>query len=177
KIAGFFVGLDTWVSLPLIALLSAFPILAISGRRVEIVRKVDWETLVFFAAMFVLMESVWESGFFQSFILLIGGEISRIPVILGLSVIVSQFVSNVPWVALYLPAITESGQSMAALMALAAGSTIAGNLSILGAASNVIIIQNAEKEGETLTFLDFVRIGLPLTVLQAFVYWFFLGMG
>ncbi|MDD1663646.1 MAG: anion transporter, partial [Methanomicrobiales archaeon] len=138
KIAGFFVGLDTWVSLPVIALLSAFPILAISGRRIEIVRKVDWETLVFFAAMFVLMESVWESGFFQSFILLIGGEITRIPVILGLSVIVSQFVSNVPWVALYLPAITESGQSMAALLALAAGSTIAGNLSILGAASNVI---------------------------------------
>ncbi|MDD1665304.1 MAG: anion transporter [Methanomicrobiales archaeon] len=177
KIAGFFVGLDTWVSLPAIALLSALPILALSGRRVEIVKKVDWETLVFFAAMFVLMESVWESGFFQSFILLIGGEITRIPVIVGLSVIVSQFVSNVPWVALYLPAITGRGQSLAALMALAAGSTIAGNLSILGAASNVIIIQNAEKEGETLTFLEFVKIGLPLTFLQALVYWFFLGMG
>lgn len=177
KIAGFFVGLDTWVSLPAIALLSALPILALSGRRVEIVKKVDWETLVFFAAMFVLMESVWESGFFQSFILLIGGEITRIPVIVGLSVIVSQFVSNVPWVALYLPAITGRGQSLAALMALAAGSTIAGNLSILGAASNVIIIQNAEKEGETLTFPEFVKIGLPLTFLQALVYWFFLGMG
>jgi Na+/H+ antiporter NhaD/arsenite permease-like protein len=177
KIAGFFVGLDTWVSLPAIALLSAFPILAFSGRRVEIVRKVDWETLVFFAAMFVLMESVWESGFFQSFILLIGGEITRIPVILGLSLIVSQFVSNVPFVALYLPAITGAGESQAGLMALAAGSTIAGNLSILGAASNVIIIQNAEKEGETLTFPEFVKIGLPLTVLQVLVYWFFLGMG
>ena len=177
KIAGFFVGLDTWVSLPAIALLSAFPILALSGRRVEMVRKVDWETLIFFAAMFVLMESVWESGFFQSLILLIGGEISLIPVILGLSVVVSQFISNVPWVALYLPAITRPGQSMAALMALAAGSTIAGNLSILGAASNVIIIQNAEKEGETLTFPEFVKIGLPLTLLQCLVYWFFLGMG
>jgi Na+/H+ antiporter NhaD/arsenite permease-like protein len=177
KIGGFFVGLDTWVSLSAIALLSAFPILALSGRRVEIVRKVDWETLVFFAAMFVLMESVWESGFFQSFILLIGGEISRVPVILGLSVVVSQFISNVPWVALYLPAITRSGQSMAGLMALAAGSTIAGNLSILGVASNVIIIQNAEKEGETLSFLEFVKIGLPLTVLQALIYWFFLGIG
>ncbi|MDD1664135.1 MAG: anion transporter, partial [Methanomicrobiales archaeon] len=55
--------------------------------------------------------------------------------------------------------------------------TIAGNLSILGAASNVIIIQNAEKEGETLAFLEFVKIGLPLTVLQILVFWFFLGMG
>jgi Na+/H+ antiporter NhaD/arsenite permease-like protein len=177
KIAGFFVGLDTWVTLPAIALLSALPVLALSERRIEIVRKVDWETLIFFAAMFVLMESVWESGFFQSFIQLIGGEITRIPVILGLSLTVSQFVSNVPWVALYLPAVTKSGESMAALMALAAGSTISGNLSILGAASNVIIIQNAEKEGETLTFPEFVKIGLPLTLLQALVYWFFLGAG
>ncbi|HVP25970.1 MAG TPA: SLC13 family permease, partial [Methanomicrobiales archaeon] len=68
KVAGFFFGLDTPVSLPAIALLSALPVLALSARRVEIVKKVDWETLVFFAAMFILMESVWQSGFFQAFI-------------------------------------------------------------------------------------------------------------
>ena len=175
KIAAVFIGLDALVSLPAIALLAAVPVLALSGRRVEMVRKVDWGTLVFFAAMFVLMESVWESGFLQSFISLAGEGITTIPVILGLSVIISQFVSNVPWVALYLPVITETGRSTAALMALAAGSTIAGNLSILGAASNVIIIQNAEKEGETLTFLEFVKIGLPLTLVQVLVYWVFLG--
>ena len=56
-------------------------------------------------------------------------------------------------------------------MALAAGSTIAGNLTILGAASNVIIIQNAEKHGETLTFFEFAKVGVPLTVLQIGVYW------
>jgi Na+/H+ antiporter NhaD/arsenite permease-like protein len=66
--------------------------------------------------------------------------------------------------------VTNSG-----LMALAAGSTIAGNLTILGAASNVIIIQNAEqKSGETLTFWEFVRIGVPLTAINVFVYWLFL---
>jgi Na+/H+ antiporter NhaD/arsenite permease-like protein len=177
KVAGYFVGAGTWISLPSIALLAAAPVLAFSERRVEMVRKVDWETLVFFAAMFVLMESVWESGVLQSFFTLFGDGITSIPVILGLSVVVSQFVSNVPWVALYLPVITEAGGSMAALMALAAGSTIAGNLSVLGAASNVIIIQNAEKDGETLTFLEFVKIGLPLTLVQVLVYWFFLGTG
>jgi len=60
------------------------------------------------------------------------------------------------------------------LMALAAGSTIAGNLFILGAASNVIIIQNAEKSHETLTFLEFARVGVPLTILNVLVYWIFL---
>jgi Na+/H+ antiporter NhaD/arsenite permease-like protein len=64
--------------------------------------------------------------------------------------------------------------STEALMALAAGSTIAGNLFILGAASNVIIIQNAEKSGETITFLEFARVGAPLTALNILVYWIFL---
>ena len=83
-----------------------------------------------------------------------------------------QIISNVPFVALFQPLlINPSAQD---LMALAAGSTIAGNLFILGAASNVIIIQNAEKSGETLTFLDFARVGVPLTALNVFVYWIFL---
>jgi len=60
-------------------------------------------------------------------------------------------------------------------MALAAGSTIAGNLTILGAASNVIIIQNAEKQGETFSFMEFFRVGLPLTILQIAVYCAFLS--
>ena len=71
--------------------------------------------------------------------------------ILTLSIGLSQLISNVPFVALYLPAMGIA-VSQRQLMALAAGSTIAGNLLILGAASNVIIIQNAEKEGETLLF-------------------------
>jgi Na+/H+ antiporter NhaD/arsenite permease-like protein len=90
--------------------------------------------------------------------------------ILVTSVVISQFISNVPFVALFQPMILQAGGSTEQLMALAAGSTIAGNLTILGAASNVIIIQNAEKQGETLTFWEFARVGLPLTILQVAVY-------
>jgi Na+/H+ antiporter NhaD/arsenite permease-like protein len=61
-------------------------------------------------------------------------------------------------------------------MALAAGSTIAGNLTILGAASNVIIIQNAEKQGTSISFTDFAKVGIPLTILQIAVYWIFLSV-
>jgi Na+/H+ antiporter NhaD/arsenite permease-like protein len=62
-------------------------------------------------------------------------------------------------------------------MALAAGSTIAGNLTILGAASNVIIIQNAEKKGGvTITFWEFTRIGIPLTIVNVLVYWIYLEL-
>lgn len=135
-------------------------------------KNIDWCTLVFFAAMFVLMDSVWRSGIFQSFLDDSSASFTSVPVILALSVLFSQIISNVPFVALFQPLLQNP--SPQDLMALAAGSTIAGNLFILGAASNVIIIQNAEKSGETLTFLDFARVGVPLTALNLLVYWIFL---
>lgn len=158
-----------------IALISAMPILAFSSKRFEITKKIDWHTLIFFAAMFILMQSVWNSGFFQELINSINVNITSIPVIMAISVILSQFISNVPLVALYIPLLLQQGISTEGMIALAAGSTIAGNLSILGAASNVIIIQNAEKRaGITLTFLEFARIGIPLTIINILVYWIFI---
>lgn len=148
--------------------------LLLSPRRSAILRMIDWPTLVFFAAMFVLMESVWQTGFFQQFVL--AGGLTKVPALLATSVVFSQFISNVPFVALFLPMVLVAGGTPAQLMALAAGSTLAGNLTILGAASNVIIVQNAEKQGETLTFYEFARVGVPLTLLQMAVYWVFLGL-
>jgi Na+/H+ antiporter NhaD/arsenite permease-like protein len=162
------------VTLPLIAICAAAPVLIFSPRRWGVLRAIDWPTLVFFAAMFVLMESVWQTGFFQLFVS--GSSISSVPVILATSVIISQFISNVPFVALFQPMIQQAGGTTAHLMALAAGSTIAGNLTILGAASNVIIIQNAEKSGETLTFFEFAKVGVPVTILQIAIYWVWLAV-
>ena len=156
-----------------IAVAAALPIL-LSNRRSEILKGIDWETLIFFASMFVLMEAVWRSGFIQGSLDLDSNEIASIPMVLGLSVTLSQLVSNVPFVALYLPVLNQIGATAQAMVALAAGSTIAGNLSILGAASNVIIIQNAEKDGATITFMEFVKVGIPLTAANLAVYWLFL---
>jgi Na+/H+ antiporter NhaD/arsenite permease-like protein len=162
------------VPLPLIALCAAFPVILFSSDRKRLLKNIDWYTLVFFAAMFVLMESVWQTGFFQSFA--DPGRVNSVAMILVTSVVTSQFISNVPFVALFQPIIMQTGGTTAQLMALAAGSTIAGNLTILGAASNVIIIQNAEKQGETITFFEFARLGIPLTLLQLGVYWVWLEL-
>lgn len=153
-----------------ITLIAALPILIISRKRATIIRKVDWKTLIFFASMFILMKSVWNTGFFQTIITSMNMNILSISAILGVSVLLSQLMSNVPMVMLYLPMLNESGASMRELIALAAGSTIAGNLTILGAASNVIIIQNAEKHGKTLTFFEFVKIGAPTTIVNTLIY-------
>jgi Na+/H+ antiporter NhaD/arsenite permease-like protein len=169
-----FLGKGMLVTLPVIAVIAAVPVLLFSKYRVRIIMNIDWYTLVFFAAMFVLMASVWQTGFFQSFVS--ESAFSSVPTILSLSIIISQFVSNVPFVALFQPIIMQAGGTPAQLMALAAGSTIAGNLTILGAASNVIIIQNAENQGETITFLEFAKVGVPLTILQVLVYWVYLAV-
>jgi Na+/H+ antiporter NhaD/arsenite permease-like protein len=157
-----------------IALLGMVPIIVGSAKRVRIVKQIDWSTLIFFAAMFVLMQSVWNSGFFQTIIQNTNVDILSMPLIFFISIFLSQFISNVPLVALYLPLLIQAGAHTTHMVALAAGSTIAGNLFILGAASNVIIIQNAEKKtGATLTFLDFAKIGIPLTIVNTLIYWFF----
>jgi len=160
----------TWI-----ALIAAAPILFLSPKRWRVVRHIDWRTLVFFAAMFVLMESVWMSGFFQSPMARGNLNPASTGMILAVSVLLSQLVSNVPLVALTLPMLMHAGTSTRELLALASGATLAGNLFILGAASNVIIIQNAERKGgHSLSFVEFARVGIPLTLVNVLVYWLFL---
>jgi Na+/H+ antiporter NhaD/arsenite permease-like protein len=166
---------DIDFKLTYIAMAAALPIFTFIPRRPGILKRLDWFTLVFFAFMFVLMQGVWDSGYFQRVIESTNINLNSTGMILGVSVLLSQLLSNVPLVALYLPVLSQAGASTVGMMALAAGSTIAGNLTILGAASNIIIIQNTEKRsGDTLTFLEFVRIGVPLTILNVAVYWLFL---
>ncbi len=159
-----------------ITLFASLPILIFAKDRISIIKKVDWHTLIFFAAMFVLMESVWNTGFFQSVIESFNVNLTSILMIFIVSILLSQLISNVPLVALYLPLLSNLGASAKEMVALAAGSTIAGNLLILGAASNVIIIQNAEKRsGETINFLEFAKVGIPLTIINVLIYLLFLS--
>ena len=86
-----------------IALVSALPILIGSQQRWVIIKKIDWHTLVFFASMFILMDSVWRSGFFQHILAESRQDLTSTGMILSVSIILSQLISNVPLVALYQP--------------------------------------------------------------------------
>jgi len=165
---GFNLGPDFRLSY--IALAAAALLLLLSPRRLALVREIDWPTLIFFAAMFVLMASVWQSGFFQARMGALALDLAAPHTVLAISLVLSQLVSNVPLVALYLPLLEQAGATTPALMALAAGSTIAGNVLILGAASNVIIVQQAERIGVEIGFCEFARVGIPLALLNAAVY-------
>jgi Na+/H+ antiporter NhaD/arsenite permease-like protein len=134
-----------------------------------VIKKRGLVYLAIFAAMFVLMASVWQTDFMQQWIKALHIDLTSVPAIMVLSATLSQLISNLPLVALYLPMLANP--DVQSLMALAAGSTIAGNFLILGAASNVIVIQNAEKRGVTLVFFEFACAGIPLGFLNLLIYW------
>jgi Na+/H+ antiporter NhaD/arsenite permease-like protein len=161
------------ISLSHIALIAALPPLLFSSDRGQLLKHLDWSTLVFFAAMFIVMASVWQTGLLQNQVQALNIDLTSVPAVMIISTGLSQLISNVPLVALYLPMLGDVNTQ--ALMALAASSTIAGNFLILGAASNVIIIQHAEKHSATLSLYEFARTGIPLGLMNLFVYWLWLS--
>jgi Na+/H+ antiporter NhaD/arsenite permease-like protein len=160
-------------------------LLLASGRAREIIQSMDWGILLLFAGLFVMMQSLSDNGIISviaSYLpsLSLSAPAPAIASIIASGVLLSQVVSNVPMVALYLPILTSLGYTPAdgyAWAALAGGSTIAGNLTILGAASNLIIIEEAERHGEKLSFGEFLRVGLPVTALNVLVLYLFLLFG
>jgi len=151
---------------------AGFVVLA-SSRRTTILKRLDWRTLAFFAAMFIAVQAVWNTGFLQK--LLQSGSINVVEtgIILTVGLGMSQLLSNVPLVALYTPLLEQAQATEAAFMALAAFSTIAGNLTIMGAASNVIILQLAETVmGKQAGFKaqTMLAYGLPLTLASLGLY-------
>lgn len=155
-----------------IAITAAIPVLTFSQERTRLLRNIDWYTLIFFAAMFVLMQSVYNTGFFQGLMPETGG--TDILLVLVAGILFSQVISNVPFVALFQPVLLSTGVSPAIVLALASGSTIAGNLTILGAASNVIVVQQAERYGVHISMKLFCRYGIPVTFCQMCIYATFL---
>lgn len=167
-------GYPEQLRLSYIALAGALPLLLFSPRRGELLRRMDWHTLAFFAGMFVLMAAVWRTGLFQGWLAHADVDITAPAALFAVGAGLSQLISNVPLVALSLPLLEHAGAGTESYMILAAASTLAGNLLILGAASNVIIVQSAERHGSRLGFFAFARVGIPLTLGQIGIYWLLL---
>ena len=148
----------------------------------KVLASVDWGTIVFFITMFITMEGVWRSGVLQpvlTFLLpsKLGGLESLLSVTIT-SLILSQVLSNVPFVKLFITFMKDVGYVSAdanVWLTLAAMSTIAGNLTILGAASNIIVLEALEtRMNTTITFTEFSKIGLLVTIVNTLIYLAFL---
>lgn len=171
-------------SLSAVAMLGAAAIYALSSQRREIVKSVDYSVLVFFGGMFVVTSALWSSGavslLFMNYIPTPDptDTVQSNAVISAASIGISQVLSNVPFVALYNFVMADSGftgQHVDQWMMLAAASTIAGNLTILGAASNIIIIEAAESRGvHAFSFSEFFKVGSIVTAANLAVYYAFI---
>ena len=77
----------------------------------------------------------------------------------------SNLVSNVPAVVLWLPVVPNVAAPSFIWLAMAMSSTFAGNLTLLGSMANLIVAERADARGERMGFGDYFRVGLPVTVL------------
>lgn len=137
---------------------------------------VDWGTIVFFITMFITMKGVWNSGVLQPILGAIHSTRSSLD-FLAISIVAisfSQVLSNVPLANFYVDYMKDvgyTGKDVNAWVTLACSSTIAGNLTLLGAASNIIILEVLEsKYGSTISFVEFFKIGAIVTVVNLCIY-------
>ncbi|RDI95335.1 anion transporter [Meiothermus sp. QL-1] len=136
------------------------------SRRIRSERfflRVDWELLVMFAGLFIVTAAVKTLGLLEGVTALASSPLSFMAVTVGLS----NLISNVPAVLLLYPLIPP-GDTQAWLL-LAAASTLAGNLTLLGSVANLIVAEAARREGYRLSFLEHLRFGLPLTLLTLLI--------
>ncbi|OJW09461.1 MAG: anion transporter [Planctomycetales bacterium 71-10] len=132
------------------------------GRAYE---SVDWPLLVMFMGLFAVVHG-FESNVVRLWDLsrLIGEGSSVVPLSLA-SVFLSNLVSNVPAVLLFEPLLAAIPDKEAGWLALAMSSTLAGNLTLLGSVANLIVAEGARREGEDLGFLEYLKVGVPLTIV------------
>jgi Na+/H+ antiporter NhaD/arsenite permease-like protein len=163
-VALFFAGFPIAV----VALGAAAVLMLGKVRPEKVYRLVDWPLLVMFAGLFVVVHA------FESVVVRTWG-VDRWRALLDSPVVMvsglSNLVSNVPAVLLFKPlmaAMAESHREQAWL-ALAMSSTLAGNLTVLGSVANLIVVENARRAGTELSFVEYLKVGVPLTILTTLV--------
>jgi Na+/H+ antiporter NhaD/arsenite permease-like protein len=162
-----------------IALLGAAVLIVISrAERPDYLSSVEWETLLFFAGLFIMVGALVKTGVVdelaRSAIEVTGGDpLLTVMLILGVSVPVSGVIDNIPYVATMTPIVSELAASMpdiahpdALWWALALGADFGGNLTAVGASANVVMLGIARRAGSPISFWEFTRKGAVVTAMS-----------
>ena len=155
--------------LPLIALgAAAFLLVGRIVRPEKIYRQIDWSLLMMFAGLFVVVHAfrmhVVASWGIENWTWLLNHPVDLLS---GASAVLSNLVSNVPAVLLFEPVMQAMplASQETGWLALAMSSTFAGNLTVLGSVANLIVVENARREGVFISFWEYCKVGVPLTLL------------
>jgi Na+/H+ antiporter NhaD/arsenite permease-like protein len=134
---------------------------------------VDWHLLLFFAALFVVVEGLNSTGLPDQIFTGLRGLFGSSPGAQAwnfawFSALGSNVFSNVPFVLVAGKWINGFGQPELMWKVMALATTFAGNLTILGSVANVIVVESARRHVEV-RFWDYARFGIPVTVLTTIV--------
>lgn len=141
----------------------------------ELVWGLDWETIFFLMGIFVVVGAISEIGLLNDLALFLGritnGSVfAGFILILLVSILISGFVDNVPYIIVMLPVAGNMAAQMNIapelfMFALLIGSCLGGNLTPYGASANVVAMGILRDEGHPVTFGGFLKIAAPFTVL------------
>ncbi|XP_050032146.1 P protein-like [Dermacentor andersoni] len=166
-----------------IAILGAVMLMVLADTREldAVIARVEWTTLIFFGALFVVMEALVELNLLlyvghltQNWIRSVHHDsrlIVSIMIITWVSALASSFVDNIPFTTVMIKIVTGLAESDLGLKlgpliyALAFGACLGGNGTLIGASANVVCAGVAEQHGYKFSFFEFFRIGFPLMVL------------
>jgi Na+/H+ antiporter NhaD/arsenite permease-like protein len=139
------------------------------------VKKLDWDTVLFLIGIFVVVGTVSHAGLIDDlavFLQRIIGEnvLFGFFIIIAFSVIISGFVDNVPYIVVMLPVAAKLTEQLSIkpelyMFALLIGSCMGGNLTPFGACANVVSIGILRKQGVQANFGQWLKIGLPFTLI------------
>ena len=144
-------------------------------QTLSLVKRLDWETIAFLIGIFIVIGALSETGLLEDLVdllqTLVGSNVllGFITVIL-VSVIISGFVDNVPYIIAMLPVFSSLAVRLNLkpelyMFALLIGSCLGGNLTPFGASANIVTVGILKKEGVLLTFKGWLKIGLPFTLI------------
>jgi Na+/H+ antiporter NhaD/arsenite permease-like protein len=166
--AGMLAALIAGVPVALAALAAASALLI--TRRIKpqrIFREVDFSLLVFFSGLFIVTGAIETSGW-GARLFDIAQPIARLGIgpLAGVAVVLSNLVSNVPAVLLFRPLVPHFPAPQQAWLTLAMATTFAGNLTLLGSVANLIVAEQARERGVHLSFGEYLKAGVPITLLS-----------
>lgn len=152
----------------------------------SVMQAIDYKTLLLLAGLFMVIEGITQAGVIDAIAALFvrvggGSKLLTYVMIVGVSVLLSAFIDNIPYVATMLPVVSGIASLLGIepylfAFGLLIGATLGGNITPVGASANIAGIGVLQKEGYKVATKDFLRIGVPFTLIAAvsgaLVIWF-----
>ena len=178
-ILGFVTHDKTHIETCVAAMLGA-SVLLLFEKPTEILRDVEWNTIFFFVGLFIIIGGVEASGgirLLAEWILRItqGSQEAASMLILWASGIISGIIDNIPYTATMSPMLVEIEKTMGAdytyplWWCLSLGACLGGNMTMIGAAANVIVSETAAKHGHPMFFMRFMKYGVIVVAISLII--------